>query len=305
MNPKNNIESLQSRPWLYWPVLLAMAVMIPRLMEPYFGLLDDGAYLHSAREIVTHFSMCFRFLGGSGLFSPVAGLYYTFIYLLAGDAPRAFFLANTIILAFITATIISFVRFRGGTGLQASASGVFFVLSGPVLENFYTNGKREVPQMFLLMSAILLLIASAAAEKRWLRILGALGTFVFLLLSCLTKEPTLVMAGIAIFWLLTQYLPLSADGDRFKPPAAFVLVFTSVAAAIAFFAIRRGFVTVSFATGTYTEPYNFDAHRLLASGFAWTGYLLRDFPYLFPLSIILVLAGIRKKQRQGRLLQGL
>lgn len=57
------------------------------------------------------------------------------------------------------------------------------------------------------MAAILLLIIVSAAEKQWLGILGALGIFIILLLSCPSKEPTLVRAGIAISWLLTQYLP--------------------------------------------------------------------------------------------------
>lgn len=114
---------------LFSPVALALVGMLPRLLSPQFGLLDDGVTLRSAHAISQDWLSAFRLISDTGRFFPMYWLYYFLIYQIGGVNPFPYFVANYLVLAGITTGVIWYVRYRGGGRFQAWAAGMFLVLS--------------------------------------------------------------------------------------------------------------------------------------------------------------------------------
>lgn len=128
--------------------------------------------------------------------------------------PNVLFAANTVILVVIIAAVISALRFRSGSRLQASAGGPFLVLSGPTLECFYTNCKREVPQFLFLTAALGLLAGLSRAHRLVRRILLGSSLCVVLLIAACTKETTLALPAVAAGWAIIGRWRLPAQDQR-------------------------------------------------------------------------------------------
>src|ERR1039458_8679428 len=144
------------------PALLGVLLLIPRLVSAQFGLLDDGVTIHAARQLSQHLGLAIRLNPETGRFLPVYWLYQTAVYMVGWAQPIVFFAANAILLALTVSLIIHFVLLRGCSRLQAWASGLFFVLSGPVIESFYPLSKAEPVQMAALLLGLVLLLIMVA-----------------------------------------------------------------------------------------------------------------------------------------------
>ena len=263
---------------LYSPVLIAVLIMLPRLLSPQFGLLDDGKSIITAQDIARG-DWGFRFDTTDSRLRPLYWVSFAFLYNLAGEQPVWFFLLNTIALCLAVIALISFMIKVGANPWQAWLAGLFFAFSGAVIENFYTLSKGEWLQvLFLAISLVAITRYSPASQYRQ-KILLIAGAFLMLLLSMLTKETSVVVFPVSAVWAFLGWLWLGRSATRIQTWRIPYLI-SSITATGAYFLLRYMYTTNAVSTSGYTERYTFTLTQLVSSGIRWAGWLARDYSYL-------------------------
>jgi hypothetical protein len=272
---------------LYSPVLIAILVMLPRLLSPQFGLLDDGKSILTAQDLARG-DWGFRFDVSDSRFRPFYWLSFATVYILSGGRPFWFFLLNTFTLCLTVAALIFFMRKQGVDAWQAWLGGVFFVLAGSIFENFYTLSKGEWLQvMFISMSlAVIALYSTALAKSR--KILLVAVTTLFLLSAVLSKETSVVMWPVScvwavVAWLWTKRRDPSNQFSGWRVP----YLLSSTIAVLVYVVLRFLYTTSATTTSGYTTRYNFMLSQLMVSSVRWAGWITRDHFYL---GVIILLA---------------
>jgi hypothetical protein len=270
------------------PIALAILVMLPRLVSPQFGLLDDGLTLQTGREVIGRWSSTLHLIPETGRFFPAYWLAYSAVVGIVGVRPLAFFTVNVLLLAGLLAVLARLVRLGGGTRPQAAIVAVLFAFSGPVVETFYTLSKAEPLQMTWIGVSLLATAAFAIAGRRASRTgLITLATAA-LLLAHATKETSLVLVPISVGWLTIELWSSRAreTGTRFA--AAYVVI--NLMAAALFVALRCFYAPLGLSEGTYTRAYALHPGTVGAALFRIAAWLLRDFAFLLPLLALAVLS---------------
>jgi hypothetical protein len=187
---------------------------------------------------------------------------------------------------------------REGAGkVRASLAGTLFVLSGPVVESFYTTTKIEPLQVLLILGTITLASLTATAGNLARIILLAVLTGLAAFLAYLCKETTLVMLPIILAWLAGAWL---WKASRLRKNTLAVLLAAFTAAALGFW-LARGHYVISQGPG-YAAQYHVQLAQILQTAYRWGGWLIRDFPYLLPCLLFL---GWRLWRRRPGLQAGL
>ena len=289
----------------YWPVLLAVLLVLPRLINPEFGLFDDPAAIRYSQDIQRGDWGVLSNDADSGRFRPLYWLQYATTYLVAGERPFWFYVVNSLVFVFLTAELIWLLRRLGVVRLQAGISGALFVLAGPVVENIYTLMKPELLQFALILGALLPLAAPAkdAAEPRRIAVLAVL-SFTLLLFAAMAKETTLLMLPISAAWLVLAWLGSSDDTKRSELIRWGALVAAALAATGVYFVIRGQFLEVSLFGGTYSGNFEWSVSRFTDSSIRWSGWLVRDFAWLVPLGVLIAVDLVDRRLDQARLLIG-
>ena len=195
------------------PVLFGILLLIPRLASPRFGLLDDGVTVHFARQICQHLGLAIRVNADTGRFLPFYWLYQTAVYSIGWGQPIVFFAGNLILLALTVSLIVYLVLLRGGSRFQAWAAGLFFVLFGSVIENFYTLSKAEPLQVFALLLDLVLLLHMVRTPVPARRVVSFAGMVVVFFLACSAKETAVVLLPVSLGWLVIGLLPIAGKDD--------------------------------------------------------------------------------------------
>jgi hypothetical protein len=285
-------ESLR-RLAVYFPVLLAVLLMLPRLLAPEFGLFDDGGILVTADKIA-HGTWYTGADSVEGRFRPIHWLWFTLSYLVGGKNPFWFYLANTLAFALIVAGLIYLVHTLTGSRLQAWIAGLVFVLAGPVGESFLTL-KGEVILLTLIVLSLLVVLlyprARNVAQKAGVSALTAL----VLSLAYLTKETTLVLLPVSMVWyLLARFWPgYEKDPVRTATRGAYLLA--NLVAAPVFFLLRKTAISGQISGGTYSGQYSFQLGQIGDSALRWAGWLARDFLWVVPLGLLAILLLILRR----------
>jgi len=267
--------------WWLIPILLGIVIMLPRMASPQFGMEDDGNSIIRAQKMVAGTWTPADDVG-AGRFRPLYWLSFGLVYALAGQNPFWFFLYNTLVLTCTVLLLMYLTRRHRASMVQTSLVGALFVLSGPIIESFYTLTKIEPLQVLLILAAISL--AFLAAESRGLafRALLALLTWTAAFLAFLSKETTLVMIPIALVWVAAAWF---FKAPRPQQTALQLLLGAFIVAALAFWLARSHYV-LPHAPG-YAAQYQFSIYQILVSAYRWGGWLIRDFPYLLICAIML------------------
>ena len=281
--------------------------MLPRLLSPQFGLFDDGRSLTTAQKI-THGVWDMSVDDFDGRFRPLYWLFFALPYALFGDKPLGFFALNLVVFALTTAGTMGLVRLIGGSRLQAWASAMLFAFSGPVIENYYTLSKGEGLQLGMLCASLLLVILAGSEHRkpspnRWLQVILILLTAGAVLLANLSKETSLVVLPISAAWLIGGWVwrKLTHDQRDLVTEAAYFAA--SLLGSLAFVAWRAVVVGKSLTVGSYVNNYEFSVARIVGSASWWRHWWVKDFAYLAPLLLFLLIGLIAKKHpAQGRLL---
>ncbi len=285
---------------MFSPILLAVLIMLPRLLQPNFGLLDDGATLRAAGQIDGNWTAPLHLSGDTGRFFPMYWIYYYGIFKIVGASPLGFFAAHCILLAVTIAGLIYFVRLGGATRLQAGAAGLFFAASGPVIENFYTLSKAEPVQVLFLLSSLILMEHCARQTNVRRQLVFALGIAGSLLLANTTKETSLAMIPISATLLVIALVRRRFQPETSASRPALLFVLATGAAGAAFLLLRKHFAPLPISSGSYTKAYSF-AH-VGESAWRLVGWVIRDFPQLLPLGVFVSFPLVRRKPFPGGLL---
>jgi hypothetical protein len=276
---RSRVRSALRLALLYSPCLLALGVMIPRLLSPQFGLLDDGGMLRVSQNISAG-DLPFHDLG-DGRFRPVYWLWWWCVYAIAGLRPTGFFLASALILLLNTSALIVLTHRLGGTPRQAWLTGVLFALSSPAIENHYTLSKAE-PLQLLLLLCILLVAARPGVGKRSLAV-TVFGTGGLLLVAASVKETALLMAPLAGGWLALSWWRNRREPRSDSVQRHGALLLGIALGGVAYLALRQVFVGQALVGFGYAERYELFTSRVLSSASRWFAWLLHDFAYLLPL----------------------
>jgi hypothetical protein len=289
-----SLESWLSRYWIYLPLLVAVLIMLPRLVSPQFGLMDDGRALTISRGIV-HGNWDLSWDVISGRFRPVYWGAFAFWYLLAGGQPFWYLMGNLLVFAASTFLLIRLVITLGGTKLQGFLTGLVFVLTTSVIENIYTLSKAENFQLLLMIGAISLAILAAREKKRQRVMLLISAAGLLLLVACLTKESTLLVLPIAVVWWGVAWIGRRRQSP--SPPASEKasrsLAIASLASGVIFYLGRGVFLSSVKILGVgQSSEFFFDPANLLNSLVRWGGWLMRDYLWLLPMLLVVLLAGM-------------
>lgn len=284
--------SLSSRKWLvYWPVALCLLLMLPRLADAQFGFLDDGRAISVAEAMLDGNWDYLDEDYQRGRSRPLYWIAFGLGYAVVGGQPLWFFLGNTLVLAGAAWILIRLVLELGGSDRQAWSSGLFFALSGPIIENFYTLGKGETWQVLFMAAALLLAVVSIRSGRLGRAaavILGALLT----LAACLIKETTLALIPISLAWWVLAWLGRrrgladSGSGEQ----AAGLYALASLAGGGLFFTWRSVFLTAGLTGVGYTARFGLETGQIVNGVVRWGGWLLRDDLWLVPLGLAALIA---------------
>jgi hypothetical protein len=285
-----------ARNWIYAPILVCILIMLPRLVSPQFGLLDDGRSLAISQGIV-HGKWDLSWDVIAGRARPVYWAAFAFWYFLAGNHAFWYFLGNLGVFSASTYLLVVLVKAMGGSSMQAFLTSLVFTLSTPVIENVYTLSKGENFQVLLLLCVIWLVytaVKSARGFKYWLLLADAA---LFVLVTCFTKENTLVVVPISLVWWAMAFL----GRWRRLTSAALVERVTRRLAVVSMvggglFYIGRTLMLSSRILGVgQSSQFSFDPAALLNSAVRWGGWMMRDYLWLLPLAVlVLVICLVRK-----------
>jgi hypothetical protein len=287
---------------LFSPVVVALFVMLPRLLSPQFGLLDDGLTLIAATVVSHDWTAAFTMAHGAGRFFPSYFFYLFLVHALAGPHPFPFFAANYAVFAATTAGLIGLVRLMGGTPFQAWAAGIFFVVSGPALESYYTLSKAEPPQLLWMVISLLLAAVGVRGRSRWTCAALFAATTGALLVADTTKETGVVTVAIAVGWLVVGRLGLDPARDEQSLAWRRRYVLASLLAAAGFFALRAFSGAPSISQRDYSGLYRVEVVAVLGSLIDALALLSRDFAYVAPLAILAVVIWFTRPRPQRPLL---
>ena len=287
---------------VYSPVLIAILIMLPRLFSPQFGLFDDGKSMITAQQI-SRGDWSFQFDAPDGRFRPVYWLSFALVYLVFGLRPFWFFLVNALVLAGTAGCLIQLILNLGKGRWQAWLTGMLFVLACPVIENYYTLSKGEPWQLFFLALSLLVASRYRRDASRWAKV-GRIGVItVMMLLANLTKETSVVIAPIALVWYLAARLVNRKQPGQSTAWLYGTYLAAGLISAAVFLLMRTGLVSGTLQTQGYTSHYIFTLGQIQASLVRWSGWLVRDFVYLAPLVLgIVVLWVVRRKLSQPLLM---
>ena len=296
---QDNRRALLRILWVLAPCILAVIVVLPRLLSPQFGLLCDGSTLRALR-LLREGNWQLEDIQ-SRRSRPIYWVFWYFVDALANQDPMWFYLLQTVLLIALVSAIIYLIYLITKNKWLAWLTGVLFVLSGPIIETFYTLSKSE--HLALLLLTISLIVGfnawkARSSRKRWLHILF-IALFVFMAES--TKETSLVILPISAAWLIVLLKDYSISETLRSKEAGYF--YASVIASLAFLLMRSTLVGADLIGSGYSDQYEFSLSRLLSSGSRWVGWLIHDFAYTLPLILILIIWVLkREKIIHGRII---
>jgi hypothetical protein len=293
----NQKSSWYSRYWIYTPLIVCVLIMLPRLISPQFGLLDDGRSLTIAQGIV-HGKWDLSWDVIAGRARPVYWAAFAFWYYFAGGHAIWYFLGNLIVFSATTFLLVRLVVMLGGSNLQAWLTGLVFTLSTPVIENVYTLSKGENFQVLLLVSAIglvVMAVKSAQGVRYWLLMICAA---LLMLVACFTKENTLVMLPISLVWWAIAWI----GRVRHISSAPFVEIVTrwimlsSLVSSLVFYLGRTLMLSSKILGVGQSSEFSFTPSQILNSIVRWGGWMLRDYLWLLPMMLMVLVVCLLQRR---------
>jgi hypothetical protein len=270
------------------PVLAAVALMVPRILNADFGLFDDSTSISIAEQTWAGQWNWREDPGGYGRFRPMYWAAFSLIYRLADYQASWYFVGNLLLLAGTTLLLgwmmLALTRSPATAGVAAAA----FVLGGPVVEATYTLSKPELLQCFLIVAAGAILYAARRSLAGRLRVRRTLLIAIFVLLAALTKETAGVLLGIALAWLAIGWTARRLCGSLGTARSVALVREFLAACVLGMGAFAVGAVVSSpdlLAAAGPRANFTLDWATVLTNAKAWLHLIGRDWLYLLPLSV--------------------
>jgi hypothetical protein len=281
---------------LYFPLLLCVAVMLPRLWSPQLGFFDDAVGLITAKGIWSGQGILHGDVNGR--FRPIYWLSYAVIYRLAGNTPFWFFFGNLVLFLLITACAI---RLALGFGLDSKAAwvvGITLVIAGPVLENVYTFGKPEPLQMVWILLLLLACGLYPRARAWYWKLAAVLGMASLAFLACNTKETgVLLIPATWVSWLMAWvWYRFTGRAGHPAVKQRLALACSSLAGVFSYWVLSSTILKKSLfnsRSGAFNYHFSWIVSQIHLEGF----WMVRDFLYLVPIGVIALVFAIRKSNR--------
>jgi hypothetical protein len=277
---------------MYSPLLICLAVMAPRLASPQFGLFDDGITITKAQEILSGVWDPSQDIG-AGRFRPAYWLYHALIYAMAGQSALGFFIGNLFLYTGITSSLIYLIWRWTHNERQAWVTGVLFALSSPTIENFYTISKVEHLQILAILFSLILLLPIGEQKSVWKMGAAFLLSTITVGIAILGKETALVLPAIGLAWFVLAYLRHRSNPNVPAVRVRGAFFFATTLAGLVYLGLRNHYVGAGLADEGYTSLYNLGLQTLFSSAIQWFGWLMRDFLYIIPLTIILLIWSLK------------
>lgn len=269
--------------------MICLLVMLPRILSAQFGLLDDAVLLLSAQKSLSDFSLILYQFQEAGRFLPTALLLRMFVFSFAGLNAQRWYMWSTFTLVVMCLEMAYLARQHNLNRIQALLGVLFFVVSPTLIENFYTLSKSEIPLLLLVSGAILLAMAHTPSSNRFMRIVVIICCFLLLLFSFGAKETAIVLPFLFLSWLIISWIYFKKKGQyRNFIQSDSILLIGSLIGCILYWTIRStlGIGNLS----SYSEEYQlFNFEKILFNLKVLLGWLLRDYPYLLPTSLAILL----------------
>ncbi len=275
---------------------LGILIMLPRLLSAQYGMLDDGNSFKAWRAI-SDGTWGLDYDAGSGRLRPFYWLFSGFLTYLFPDSPAGGFAVNTFILVascwllFWTGLLL-FRDYR-----PALLGSVFYILSGPIIETFYTFGKAEHLQVLFGLFSIFIIVSSDKMRSRYLKWVLYLAALFFILLGMLTKETSLILLPISLSWLGAAFI-LQRWYPELKTQLKIRVIYAVLAAVSGsvFWFTRSSILSAPVRSDQYAGKFLISPDRIMESGIRLAGWFLRDFPHLLPWIIGLFLIFVVRRK---------
>jgi hypothetical protein len=268
------------------PLVVAVLIMLPRLVSPQFGIMDDSLiYVEVQKILEGDLSMSYDL--NAGRFRPLYWLYFTLIYIMAGSNPFWFFFGHLVLLLTLLFEIRLLMKALRAEEWQILLTSLVFLFSIPIIENFYTLSKGDPLSLIFILASLLCfekLKSAGNTRDRWI---FALMAFLDGLFAIWAKETAYIMAPITACWAGIVFLQRKKFSSRDK--MAYMIFFICMAASMgAFFIIRALFGAPPVSGGGFTARYDFTIESLMARIPRWITLFASYYHYLLPVAILIV-----------------
>jgi hypothetical protein len=266
------------------PFIVATLIMLPRLASPQFGFFDDARMLAQSKDLLQgDFSMIQD--KQAGRFRPAYWLYYTVIYLIAGYHPFWFFIGFLFIFYILLFELRLILKDIGFSDQQVLVTSLIFILTMPIVENFYTLSKGEPLQLVFILAAIILSFREKSQSCYNLMKISL--SSLCILIAILIKETAIVMMPMFFVWLVIDLFFNKSDSKK-KLGSSLTLFFAAIFAVVAYFLLRRIWGATALFGGTYTDRYLFEINSLIQKLLRWSTQFAFYFHYLLPIIVIIL-----------------
>jgi hypothetical protein len=229
--------------------------MLPNLVDPNWGILDDGVSLKMAHLMLEDFKWE-MFISDTGRFFPLYWVYFFIQYLIFDANPFGFYLVDTLrlIITCILVFEIGRIIINKTAGYLAFA---LYLLSYSLVENYYTLSK---PEPLLVLYFCIVIYSYLRIFKSYQRNEPIKKVFWSLMLlpipiAYLTKETSAVLIPISFCWALISFaLYFRRDRRLFLLDLSFFLA--NVVSFGTFKILSKVLGVTKINTGTYTRYYD-------------------------------------------------
>jgi hypothetical protein len=288
--------SLKRSLFIYGTIaIVATGVMIPRLREPNFGLLDDAVTISVLSHVVQEFKagnlgVLFTLESERGRFWPLRFLYYALPYAVSGLSSFGFFVVQWLSLVLTGIVIFGAVEVATRDPVAGVLSSIFYILSPPVIENYYTLSKGEPPMVLWLALSLFLLFKSTdifITNRKRASILLIASTF-SLCMAYFTKETAHAMLLISAIWSLNaiDHIQNAQNRHIFETRLKYFII--NIIIVGTYWGARVLSTTAGIASGEDSGNYKFIREIFYTSLLRHIGWYVRDFSYLLPILLFWV-----------------
>jgi hypothetical protein len=290
------IKTFWQKYWIYLvPLLLCSLIMLPRLLDPHFGLMDDGEAIQKAYLIIDD-QWDFGSETASGRFRPLYWYIHYVLFMIFGTNPLGYFYINYLVLVLLIMGVIKLLKIYGSSNPTILITCILFLLSGPIPESYFTLSKYEIYQLIFIVYSILMAEQYPQTGSVIVKVLLGLGVFLFSLVSYLIKETSLIMPVIYAGWLVVALFKHRKEKQRWFPLV--VMLAGSLAAGVIYLIWRGVYSAQAITAGSYVGTHiSFSISSLFSSMIDWEPWLRRDFSFntVLIFTLILSLVLIRHK----------
>jgi hypothetical protein len=269
---------------------LSLGIMMPRLLQARFGLLDDGVTIYVARALggalqAADPGLVFRLELERGRFRPFYWLFEAAQYAIWGPSATGFFIGNALALLATALAVAGTVWVVTADRPATLLAGVAYLLSPVVVEGYYTLSKPEVP-LALSLGISWWAWAGARAEadrdprrSRRMFALSAGALFV----AYFTKETAQAMLVVSALGLAASRLAVRTGHASTVSRVDRRYLAVNVAWTALFWVARLGAGTAAIAAGDDSHRYAVTGVSIVSSALGQAIWYARDFPLLVPL----------------------